>query len=95
MAGTVLRAHRGSSGLEAGDEIHIELRDATAPKRVDVPPESRSALEASTTFPFFSPLSNSLQRYRCSLIHGAKTDATKVRRIPKAVELSPRSGNAR
>ena len=79
--------HRKKSGLSGGDAIHVELAAATAPREVEMPDAFLKALEDSNTLDFFNSLSNSLQRYHCDLINGAKTEETRQRRIDKAVNL--------
>ncbi len=79
--------HRQKSGLQGGDEIHVELAVATTPPEVEMPDDFRKALEESDTKAFFDSLSNSLQRYHCDQINGAKTEETRQRRIEKAVGL--------
>ena len=55
--------------------------------KVEMSPEFLHALEESETLDFFNSLSNSLQRYHCDLINKAKAEATKQRRIEKAIGL--------
>ena len=80
-------AHRKASGIAAGDDIHVEVSVATQAKKVNLLPEFEEALMASGTMAFFESLSNSLQRYHCDLVNGAKQEATRQRRIEKAVGL--------
>lgn len=79
--------HRKNTGLEGGDKIHVELAMSTKPREVAMSDEFREALQTSNTEEFFHTLSNSLQRYHCDLINGAKTEATRQRRIEKAIGL--------
>ena len=79
--------HRRNTGLQGGDEIQVELALATAPREVEMPAAFREALQSSGTEAFFDALSNSLQRYHCDLINGAKTEETRQRRIEKAIDL--------
>lgn len=79
--------HRQKSGLQGGDQIHVELAVATGPREVELSDDFRQALEASGTWAFFESLSNSLQRYHCDQINGAKTEETRERRIEKAIGL--------
>lgn len=79
--------HREKTGLKGGDEIHVELAVSNKPREVGMSDEFKEALQASNTEQFFNTLSNSLQRYHCDLINGAKTDETRQRRIEKAIGL--------
>jgi hypothetical protein len=79
--------HRKKSGLNGGDPIHLELAVATTPREVKMPDAFLKALKDSNTLDFFNSLSNSLQRYHCDLINGAKTEETRQRRIDKAISL--------
>lgn len=79
--------HRKKTSLKGGEQIHIQLRVAVTPKKVEMPAEFLKALKISGTDAFFTTLSNSLQRYHCDLINAAKTEETKQKRIQKAVNL--------
>ncbi|MEZ4593606.1 MAG: YdeI/OmpD-associated family protein [Chloroflexota bacterium] len=79
--------HRQNTGLAGGDKIHVELAVATTPREVAMSDDFREALQASNTEQFFNTLSNSLQRYHCDLINGAKTAETRQKRIEKAIDL--------
>jgi hypothetical protein len=79
--------HRKETGLKGGDKIHVELAVSTTPREVEMSEDFMEALQASNTEEFFNELSNSLQRYHCDLINGAKTDETRERRIEKAIGL--------
>lgn len=79
--------HRKKSGIKGGDAVHVELAAATTPREVKMTDNFLKALEDSNTLDFFNSLSNSLQRYHCDLINGAKTEETRQRRIDKAISL--------
>jgi hypothetical protein len=79
--------HRKKSGLKGGEPIHVELAVATTPREVKMPDAFLKALKDSNAIDFFNSLSNSLQRYHCDLINGAKTEETRQRRIDKAISL--------
>lgn len=91
MGGKTLLAfsseHRKNTGLEGGDKIHVSLSVATEPRKVEMSDSFLSSLNSSGTKDFFDTLSNSLQRYHCDLINGAKTEETRERRIQKAIAL--------
>ncbi|MGW8180347.1 MAG: YdeI/OmpD-associated family protein, partial [bacterium] len=77
--------HRDKTGLKGGAKIHVELAVSTTPRKVEMSEDFLSALKDSDTLAFFDSLSNSLQRYHCDLINGAKTEETRQRRIEKAI----------
>ncbi len=79
--------HRETTGLKAGDKIHVELAVALTPRKVEIPVEFKQALELSGTTGFFESLSNSIQRYHIELINSAKAEETKNKRIQKAIDL--------
>lgn len=79
--------HRQNTGLAGGDKIHVELAVSSTPREVAMSDDFREALQASNTEEFFNSLSNSLQRYHCDLINGAKTAETRQKRIEKAIGL--------
>ena len=81
-------AVRKATGLKGGDPIAVTLTLAEGPRPVDMSEDFGSALDANPEArAFFDGLSNSLQRYHCDNINGAKTDDTRQRRIAKAVDL--------
>ena len=85
---SVSAAVRQATGLEGGDPITVTLTVADGPRPVNMPPDFQAALDASLAArEFFDGLSNSLQRYHCDNISGAKTEETRQRRITKATEL--------
>jgi hypothetical protein len=85
---SVSAAIRSATGLKGGDAIHVTLTLADAPRVVDIPPDLGAAFLANQDArAFFDKLSNSLQRYHIDNINGAKTPATRQRRIDKSIEL--------
>ncbi len=92
MGGTcmvgVSAAVRAATGLAGGDPVRVTLTVADTPREVAVPEDLAAALAADETAgAFFSALSNSLQRYHCDNVTGAKTPETRQRRIDRAVAL--------
>ncbi len=84
----VSKAIREQSGLAGGDQLQVTLTVDTSPREVDVPDDLAAALAAQPAArTFFDGLSNSLQRYHVGQVTDAKTDATRERRIAKAVQL--------
>lgn len=85
---SISAAVRKETGLKGGDAIHVKLTVAQAPREVDVPADFADALrEAPEARSFFEKLSNSLQRYHVDNVNAAKTEATRQRRIEKAISL--------
>ena len=85
---SVSAAIRKETGLKGGDPVTVDLSLAQGPRPVDVPDDFQLALnENATARAFFESLANSLQRYHVDNINGAKTPATRQRRIERAVEL--------
>ncbi|MBA3280152.1 MAG: DUF1905 domain-containing protein [Geodermatophilaceae bacterium] len=77
---------RAAAGVQAGDEVDIDIELDTEPREVAVPPDFTDALAGDPAAKtFFHGLSYS-NRLRVVLsIEGAKTAETRQRRIDKAV----------
>ncbi len=79
--------HRAAAGLAAGAVVEVDLELDTAVREVDVPPDLAAAL--ATDVPVrssFDALSYSKRRAFVLSVEGAKSDATRQRRIVKAVQ---------
>ena len=76
---------RGGAGIEAGEEVAVHLEPDTAPRTVDVPDDLAAALGPEQRVRF-DALSYSRQRAHVLSVEGAKTAATRERRIAKVVE---------
>jgi hypothetical protein len=84
--------HREAAGVAAGDEVEVELALDDQPRTVDVPPELAAALDDRTRAAFDALSFTNQQRIVLS-VTGAKTEATRERRIEKAVaELREKAG---
>ncbi|MEU0558508.1 YdeI/OmpD-associated family protein [Dactylosporangium sp. NPDC006015] len=86
---------RAGAGVEAGDEIDVDLEPDTAPRTVVVPADLAAALAGDPTAKArFEALSYSGQRQHVLALDGAKTDATRQRRLEKilAALVSPSDG---
>lgn len=84
----VSKAVREASGLSAGDAVAVSLTVDDTPREVDMPDDFAAALAAEpTAATFFDGMSNSLQRYHVGQVASAKTEATRQRRIDKAIQL--------
>ncbi|MFD6796920.1 YdeI/OmpD-associated family protein [Streptomyces cyaneofuscatus] len=82
---------RKETGIAGGDAIEVEPALDTAPRTVEPPEDLAAALaEAPGAAAAFAALSPSRQKAHVTSVEGAKTDATRERRIAKAVaELTP------
>ncbi len=79
--------HRQAAGVAAGDEVSVDLELDTAPREVDVPADLAAALSAAPAArQAFEALSYSNRRAHVLAVEGAKTDATRQRRIAGVVE---------
>jgi uncharacterized protein YdeI (YjbR/CyaY-like superfamily) len=86
---------RGPAGVEAGDEVDVEIELDTEPREVTVPDDFAQALDREAAAKrFFDGLSFSQKQWFVLGIEDAKTAATRERRIGKAVDrLRERRGN--
>lgn len=75
---------RAASGVAAGDEVDVDVEIDDAPRTVDVPDDLAAAL-AGEPRTRFDALSYSNQRRHVLAVEGAKTDATRARRIAAVV----------
>ena len=77
---------REQTGVGAGDTIEIDLQVDTEPREVSVPADFAEALDREPAArQFFDQLSYSNRSWHVLSIEGAKTDATRQRRIAKSV----------
>lgn len=84
---------RAKAGVAAGDQVDVDVEPDTAPRTVEVPADFANALDrAPAAREAFGKLSYSGQQRYVLGIEGAKSDATRQRRVEKAVaELSAAS----
>lgn len=86
---------RQRTGIAGGDTIELGLELDTEPREVIVPADFAAALDQEPhARNFFDQLSYSNRRAHVMSIEGAKTDATRRRRIEKSV-ITLAAGNAR
>ncbi|HEX2469401.1 MAG TPA: YdeI/OmpD-associated family protein [Candidatus Limnocylindrales bacterium] len=82
----VAAEHREAVGIQAGDEIDVDLELDTAPREVELPPDFAAALDAAPAAKrFFETLSYSNKRRFTLSIDDAKSEETRKRRIEKSV----------
>lgn len=83
---SVSAERREAAGVQAGDEIDVNLELDTAPREVVVPEDFSNALDADPAArAFFDGLSYSNRLRHVLSIDGAKTEETRLRRIEKSV----------
>jgi hypothetical protein len=79
--------HRAASGVEAGEELDVELELDTAPRELAVPADLQAALDADADARrTFDSLSYSNRSWHVYSVEGAKTDETRRRRIAKSID---------
>lgn len=79
-------AVRQAAGVKAGDELEVGVELDTAPRTVEVPEDLAAALDAAGVRGAFDALSYTNQREYVDGVAGAKTEATRTRRISRCVE---------
>ncbi|GIO16034.1 hypothetical protein J19TS2_55890 [Cohnella xylanilytica] len=84
----VSKENREGAGIQAGDEIEVELELDAEPRELIVPEDFEEALNRhEEARRFFEGLSYSNKRRFVLNIEGAKSAETRQRRIEKSVEL--------
>ncbi|GGF94841.1 hypothetical protein GCM10007304_05870 [Rhodococcoides trifolii] len=78
--------HRSAAGVEAGQAVEVDIVLDDAVRTVAVPDDLATALADNGIRPAFDSLSYSNQRAHVLSVDGAKTEATRTRRIEKVVE---------
>jgi hypothetical protein len=87
--------HRAGAGVAGGDEVDVDIELDTAPREVTVPDDLAAALDAEPEARrTFDGLSYSNRSWHVLQVEGAKTDATRQRRIAKSVGIL-KEGRAR
>jgi uncharacterized protein YdeI (YjbR/CyaY-like superfamily) len=78
--------NRAAAGVAAGDEVEVDVQVDDEPREVEVPADLAEALAGDTdAATAFAALSYSNKRRIVLSVEGAKTDATRQRRIEKAL----------
>jgi hypothetical protein len=78
--------HRAAAGVQAGDELEVELELDTAPREVTVPPDFAEALaQDAQAKRRFDSLAYSHKLRHVLAIEQAKTAETRQRRIAKTI----------
>jgi hypothetical protein len=82
------REVREAAGLEAGQDVSVELEHDDEPRTVEVPTDLAVALEADPAVrETFDRLSYTHRKEYVRWIEDAKRDETRTRRIAKSIEL--------
>ena len=80
--------NREGAGVEAGDEVEVELELDTEPRELEVPADLADALSAEPEARrFFEGLSYSQRQWHVLSIEGAKQPETRRRRIDKSIAM--------
>ena len=80
--------NRAGAGVDAGDEIDVDLELDTAPRGVDVPDDFAKAMEGIPGLrQAFDALAFTHRKEHVRAIEDTKTAETRSRRIAKAVSL--------
>jgi hypothetical protein len=78
--------NREAAGVQAGDELDVDIELDTAPREVNIPPDFADALDADADARrAFDRLSYSHKQQHILAIEQAKTAETRQRRIAKAI----------
>ena len=78
--------NRAGAGINAGDELDVEVEIDTEPREVVVPADLAAALEADpATKQVFEKLSYSNKRLHVLSVEDAKTPETRQRRVEKVL----------
>ncbi|MCZ2806612.1 YdeI/OmpD-associated family protein [Modestobacter sp. VKM Ac-2983] len=87
---------RSAAGVAAGDQVEVDVVLDTEPREVDVPPDLAAALEAEPAAgQRFASLSYSARLRHVLAVEGAKTEATRQRRVASVVAaLAEEAGRA-
>jgi hypothetical protein len=80
--------NRELTGVEAGDEVEVELKLDNQPREIAVPSDLAAALDSDANAKeFFELLSYSQKRWYVEPIVGAKKPETRERRVEKAMGM--------
>jgi uncharacterized protein YdeI (YjbR/CyaY-like superfamily) len=78
---------RAATGRGAGDEVEVTLDVDDAPRTVEVPPALAEGLAAdSAAATAWAALAYSKQKAHALSVDGAKTDATRAKRVQKILD---------
>jgi hypothetical protein len=78
--------HRKGAGVEAGQEVDVDVELDTAPREVEVPDALAEALAAAGKREAFDALNFSTRKEHARSVTEAKAEATRDRRIAKVLD---------
>jgi hypothetical protein len=79
---------RAEAGVQAGDDLDVEIALDTAPREVAVPDDLAAALDADADAKaFWETLSHSKQSWHVLQVTGAKKAETRAARVAKSVAM--------
>ncbi|QWF83236.1 YdeI/OmpD-associated family protein [Amycolatopsis sp. CA-230715] len=78
--------NRTACGVAAGDEVDVRIELDTEPRVVAVPPDFAAALDHAGIRAAFDKMAYTHRKEWVRSIEDAKTDATRQRRIDKAID---------
>ena len=79
--------NRAGAGVKAGDKLSVTVELDTAPREVEVPKYLAEVFKQAGVRAAFDKLSYTRRKEHVRAIEDAKTDATRERRIAKAIEM--------
>ena len=83
----VSKAIRQKTGKDIGDTIEVALWKDEQIRTLEIPEHFQSLLEQHDLRPFFDSLSHTHRKEYVRWITEAKTEATKFKRVTKAIEM--------
>jgi bifunctional DNA-binding transcriptional regulator/antitoxin component of YhaV-PrlF toxin-antitoxin module len=83
----VPKAVREKIGKQPGDSVEVELWKDEDERTVQVPAQFQELMKKEGLLPFFEKLSYTHRKEYCRWIREARKEATRLRRLEKAVEM--------
>lgn len=81
------KAFRDEAGIAAGEKIKVIIEADTAPRTVEVPKDLAAALMKTGLSDAWEKLSHSHKKEHVRAIEEAKQEATRIKRIDKALDM--------
>jgi Bacteriocin-protection, YdeI or OmpD-Associated/Domain of unknown function (DUF1905) len=79
--------NRALAGVEAGDEVEVEVELDTEPRAIAMPPDLAEALEVDESAKeFYESLTPTQQGYYATWVESAKKAETRESRVAKSIE---------
>ena len=83
----ILKAIREQTGKGPGDMVDVELWKDDGPRALEVPAQFKDAMKKEGVIPLFDRLSYTHRKEYCRWITEAKKEATRLRRLEKAIQM--------